>query len=144
MQERRHWMGVLARTRRSEIEALVQNLAPLPTDDVVRPAETGTIMVEGRAGGNGARFNLGEACVTRCVVRVAGRLGFAYALGRDRSKAHLSAKLDAMLQDPERNPELMRAIIVPLAERQAQARMEASRKAAATKVDFFTLIRGDE
>lgn len=144
MADRRQWMGVLARAQLGDVEALLAGLGPLPEDDVVRPAETGTIMLEGRAGGTGLRFNIGETTVTRCVVRAAGHLGFSYALGRDRAKARLSAKLDALLQSPEHHSAILRAVIMPLAQRQTEARTMASRKAAATKVDFFTLVRGDE
>jgi alpha-D-ribose 1-methylphosphonate 5-triphosphate synthase subunit PhnG len=100
-------------------------------------------MLEGRAGGAGRRFNLGEATMTRCVVRVNGILGFAYALGRDKAKAQLAARLDALLQDPAHRDVLMSTVIQPLATAQGQAKEMASRKAAATKVDFFTLVRGD-
>jgi alpha-D-ribose 1-methylphosphonate 5-triphosphate synthase subunit PhnG len=142
--ERQHWMGILARADRETLQARIEALGPLPDGEIVRPAETGTVMIEGRAGGSGGRFNLGEATVTRCVMRVDGRLGFAYALGRDRVKAELAAKLDALLQDPQRQDALIAAVIAPLAHAQEDQRQEASRKAATTKVDFFTLVRGDE
>jgi alpha-D-ribose 1-methylphosphonate 5-triphosphate synthase subunit PhnG len=141
---RKDWMRVLARAKTCDIAALLQKLPPLPDDELVRPAETGTVMVEGRAGGSGARFNLGEATVTRCVVRIGEHLGFSYALGRDREQARLAAKLDALLQDESRRQELLGAVVAPLAVAQEEARTLASRKAAATKVDFFTLVRGDE
>ncbi len=141
---RKDWMRVLARAKVSDIAPLLQKLPPLPADALVRPAETGTVMVEGRAGGSGERFNLGEATVTRCVVRIGEHLGFSYALGRDREHARLAAKLDALLQDESRREELLGAVVAPLADAQEEARTQASRKAAATKVDFFTLVRGDE
>lgn len=133
-------MAVLARASRSEIEAVLG--ADLPAHDLLKAPETGTVMVEGRAGGAGRRFNLGEATVTRCVVRLAdGAMGFAYALGRDGRKARLAAILDARLQqEAEAGP--LRQHVSALAARQAAARDLASRKAAATKVDFFTLVRG--
>ncbi|KQU49976.1 hypothetical protein ASG72_18370 [Bosea sp. Leaf344] len=138
--ERQRWMAVLARASRSEIEAVLG--ADLPAHDLLKAPETGTVMVEGRAGGAGRRFNLGEATVTRCVVRLAdGAMGFAYALGRDGRKARLAAILDARLQqEAETGP--LRQHVSALAARQAAARDLASRKAAATKVDFFTLVRG--
>ena len=132
-------MATLARASRSEIETL---LGDPPDHDLLKAPETGTMMVEGRAGGAGRRFNLGEATVTRCVVRLSnGRMGFSYALGRDGRKARLAAILDARLQ---RNPqdEALRSGVASLAAKQAAARDLASRKAAATKVDFFTLVRG--
>ena len=140
---RQQWMAVLARATQGEIDALLQQAGPLPTHELLKAPETGTVMVEGRAGGAGRRFNLGEATVTRCVVRLEGRLGFAYALGRDTAKAHLAARLDALLQDPSRRAGLMAAVVEPLERGQAAGRELASRKAAATKVAFFTLARGD-
>jgi alpha-D-ribose 1-methylphosphonate 5-triphosphate synthase subunit PhnG len=140
---RQRWMGVLARASRAELENSMSGLADLPPDDVVRAAETGTVMLEGRAGGTGQRFNLGEAAVTRCTVRAGGFLGFSYCLGRDRVKAHLAARLDALLQDPARGAVLLATVIEPLARAQKQARHTASRKAAATRAEFFTLVRGD-
>jgi alpha-D-ribose 1-methylphosphonate 5-triphosphate synthase subunit PhnG len=138
-------MAVLARARREELEEIFERLGGLPRHAVLKPAETGTVMVEGRAGGNGRRFNLGEATLTRCVVRLdGGPMGFAYALGTDRRKALLAAVLDALLQDPARGPALARAVIGPLAERQRTAKDLALRKAAATKVEFFTVVRGHD
>lgn len=138
--ERQRWMAVLARASRAEVETLAG--ADLPAHEVLKAPETGTVMIEGRAGGAGRRFNLGEATVTRCVVRLEdGAMGFAYALGRDGRKARLSAILDACLQHEAGDGELKRGIAA-LAASQAAARDLASRKAAATKVDFFTLVRG--
>lgn len=137
---RQRWMAILARASRTEIAALLG--AELPRHDILKAPETGTVMVEGRAGGAGRRFNLGEATVTRCIVRLDdGAMGFSYALGRDARKARLAAILDARLQGEAPDSALHRAIH-DLADRQSAARDLASRKAAATKVDFFTLVRG--
>jgi alpha-D-ribose 1-methylphosphonate 5-triphosphate synthase subunit PhnG len=142
--ERQRWMAVLARASRAEIETRLASVAPLPSYEVMTPATIGTVMVEGRAGGTGSRFNLGEATLTKAVVRLSdGTMGFSYALGRDTIKALLSAVLDAALQDANRRSELMRTIVEPLAEAQRARRLQASRIAAATKVQFFTLQRGD-
>jgi len=96
-------------------------------------------MVRGRAGGDGAAFNLGEMTVTRCAVRLGDVVGHAYVAGRDKRQAELAALLDAALQDPARRPALMAKVIAPLAAHQ-QAKHEAeARKAAATRVDFFAM-----
>ena len=138
--QRQRWLAVLARASRAEIADLVG--AEIPRHDILKAPETGTVMVEGRAGGAGRRFNLGEATVTRCIVRLDdGAMGFSYALGRDARKARLAAILDARLQAEAPDSALHRAVH-DLAERQSAARDLASRKAAATKVDFFTLVRG--
>lgn len=137
---RQRWMATLARASRTEIETL---LGAPPQHELLKAPETGTVMLEGRAGGAGQRFNLGEATVTRCVVRLSnGRMGFSYALGRDGRKARLAALLDARLQDEAEDGALHRGIAA-LSQQQAAARELASRRAAATKVDFFTMVRGE-
>jgi len=142
--QRQWWMGVLARASRSEVEARLAALGPLPAYQCIKGPETGTVMLEGRAGGTGRRFNAGEATVTRAVVRLeAGAMGFAYALGTDHRKAEITAVLDALLQQPDRHQAVMTALVAPLAALQADRKDLAARKAAATKVDFFTLVRGD-
>lgn len=143
--ERQRWMAVLARASLVELEAVVARLGGVPPHTVLKPAETGTVMVEGRAGGTGRRFNLGEATMTRCVVRLDdGLMGFAYALGTDRRKALLSALLDALMQHPARGRAIADDEIAPLAALQKARKHLALRKAAATKVDFFTLVRGQD
>ena len=142
---RQAWMAVLARASTAELEAIVQHAGGLPKHDVLKPAETGTLMLEGRAGGGGRRFNAGEATITRCVVRLpTGILGYAYVLGTNRRKALLAALIDGLLQATETGASLERTAIAPLAAAQHRARETASRKAAATKVDFFTLVRGSD
>lgn len=142
VEARRRHMAVLARAPRGDIEALVSAIAT-PSFTTLKPPETGTVMVEGRAGGAGSRFNLGEATVTRCVIRLnSGTMGFSYALGRDKEKARLAALAEAVLQEePAEGP--LHVGIAVLAARQADARDLASRKAAATKVEFFTMVRGE-
>lgn len=137
-------MGVLARADTGELQALVRKIVPLPEGEIVRAAQTGTVLAEGRAGGTGERFNIGDVTVTRCIVRIGDRLGFSYALGRDKAKAALAARLDALLQDEAWRNRLIDNIVRPLEQAQAERRLLAARKAAATKVDFFTLIRGEE
>ena len=141
--DRQIWMAVLARAEAKVLSAFFDANGGLPVFQIMKPAETGTVMLEGRAGGSGRRFNAGEATMTRCVVRLGEQLGFSYALGRDKHKAMLAAVLDAALQDTAQHDQIMRELITPLLEQQRDAKFEASRKAAATKVEFFTLVRGD-
>jgi alpha-D-ribose 1-methylphosphonate 5-triphosphate synthase subunit PhnG len=107
------------------------------------------VMVRGRAGGDGMAFALGEMTVTRCVVKLHGGrldgsevLGFAYVAGRDRRHAEIAARADALLQT-DRRETVEAALIAPLRAAQAEARSGARRKAAATRVDFFTMVRGE-
>jgi len=80
---RQHWMGILARASGNEVAALLACIEPQPSYELIKRPETGTLMLEGRAGGAGQRFNMGEATMTRCVIRLSdGTMGFSYALGR--------------------------------------------------------------
>ncbi len=134
---RQRWMAILARASAAEMAELA---GPLPTYARVRGPEVGLVMVRGRAGGAGNPFNLGEATVARCTVRIAaGQVGHAYCLGRDLRQAELAAVLDAALQDPEGGPALASRVIAPLADAQAARRAQLARRAAATQVQFFTL-----
>lgn len=110
----------------------------------LRAPEVGGVMVQGRAGGTGAPFNLGEMTVTRCaLVLEGGAVGHAYVQGRDKRQAEQAALVDALMQGPEAG-HLRAAVLEPLlAEVQARAGLRAA-KAAATKVEFFTLVRGDD
>jgi alpha-D-ribose 1-methylphosphonate 5-triphosphate synthase subunit PhnG len=129
-------MAILARASADSIAAL---LPALPPHEHLRAAETGLVMVRGRAGGDGATFNLGEMTVTRCTVRLGDAVGHAYVAGRDKRQAELAALVDAALQDPGRHDALMRDVIAPLAAHQHAAREAQARKAAATRVEFFTM-----
>lgn len=134
---------MLARANRAELEAYIAALRPLPVHETVRPAEAGMVMLRARVGGTGDAFNLGEASLVRCAIRVGRALGVGYALGRDKRKAELIALLDALLQDEEHTAKLMQDVVEPLARRQQAERDAQSSAAATSKVDFFTMVRGE-
>ncbi len=142
---RRAAMATLADARASEIAC---GLAALGNDiDHVelRPVETGLVMLQGRMGGDGATFNLGEATVTRATVRIpSGEVGFSYVLGRDRRKARLAALCDALWQNPSSREPLERYVLAPIRARQESVRARQRELTAATRVDFFTLVRGED
>ncbi len=146
--DRQAWMAVLARASVAELSAAFASFGGVPSHQIVKPPEPGAVMIEGRAGGSGRRFNIGEATATKCVVQVGERMGFCVTLGRDKEKARLAAIVDALLQDAMwRNiahaESLFDQFITPLAQSQAERRALASRKAAGTKVEFFTMVRGE-
>ena len=108
----------------------------------LRPPEAGAVMVRGRAGGTGAPFNLGEMTVTRCSLRLeGGQVGHAYVAGRSREKARIAALCDALMQDQGRAAAVRDAVLAPLARAAAETRETLAAKAAATRVEFFTLAR---
>lgn len=141
---RQRWMSVLSKASFRDFDALWNNLPAKPAWTVVRPPEIGMVMTRGRAGGTGARFNLGEVTVTRCAVQLDyGAIGFGYVMGRNKEHAELAAVVDAMMQTPSRRDALERALIAPLSMRHDELTAQRSRKAASTKVEFFTMVRGD-
>ncbi|MHC0052599.1 phosphonate C-P lyase system protein PhnG [Actibacterium sp. D379-3] len=146
---RQDWMSLLAQTPAPALArhwaALGAELGPEPAFRWLRAPEVGGVMVRGRAGGTGAPFNLGEMTVTRCAVTLeqGGAVGHAYVQGRDREKARQAALLDAMMQTGAADTVRAR-VLVPLAAEREQAAAARAAKAAATKVDFFTMVRGED
>ena len=141
---RRAAMAVLAEGTTAEIARLMAGIGPLPTHREIRKAESGLVMLRGRIGGDGAPFNVGEATVSRSAVQLAtGEIGFGYVLGRDAAKAQLIAYCDALMQRDECRDIVERVVLAPIRSRIDAAREVRAEQAAATKVDFFTLVRGE-
>lgn len=140
--ERRRWMSILAKAQPAELANAWEALPERPGFSPLRAPENGLVLVRGRMGGSGDAFNMGEMTVTRAVVRLGGgETGVAYVAGRDRQHAELAAAVDAMMQSDALRPLAEREIVDPLARAQEARRLTSARKAAATKVDFFTMVR---
>jgi len=140
---RRQWLSVLARAPRDALERHAEALGKL-FFDCLRDPETGLAMVRARVGNHGDRFNLGEATLTRCVVRHRGAngavtAGVGYVLGRDAERAGWVARIDALLQQPDHHDALMRDVIAPLAAAVGEARSAQQARTASSRVQFFTL-----
>lgn len=143
--DRKSWLGLLARTEAGELASLWEGHGPSTETKTLRSPEIGSVMVRGRMGATGQPFNLGEMTVTRCSVELTGKgiVGHGYVQGRNRDHARIAATIDALMQT-EAAPNLRTAILDPLARKEADARRTRAEKAAATKVDFFTLVRGED
>jgi alpha-D-ribose 1-methylphosphonate 5-triphosphate synthase subunit PhnG len=140
---RQRWIGVLARAVGDELSRHESALRDAEYQ-LIRAPEIGMTLVRGRMGGTGAPFNVGEMSVTRCVVRLAdGRTGYSYLAGRDKPRAELAALADAHLQGPQQQHWLAQ-LIEPLAQAQARRRAGKDAETAASKVEFFTLVRGED
>lgn len=138
---RKGWISTLAKSAPAELQRLI---AELPAHDLLRAAEVGAVMVRGRLGGTGAPFNLGEMTVTRCSVRLAnGTVGHAWVQGRDKDHARRAAVVDALMQTDAAS-DIAQQVIAPLANVQRQKRAARADRAAGTKVDFFTMVRGED
>jgi alpha-D-ribose 1-methylphosphonate 5-triphosphate synthase subunit PhnG len=144
VEARRRWMSTLARASRAELEMAWSAVRPAPAYHVLRGPEVGLVMVRGRAGGSGRPFNLGEMTVTRCSVVLDGVVGHAWVAGRDERRAEIAAALDALWQHPRRDAGLAWATVDRLAGAQAARRRGAAARAGTTRVDFFTLVRGED
>lgn len=133
-------MAVLARASANALASAIITVSPRPAYRCLRGPEIGLTMLRGRAGGDGAAFNLGEATITRCSVALeGGTVGHSWRLGRDRQAAEHAALLDALLQSHPQREALHAAIIAPLAARQRADSEATARKAAATEVRFATM-----
>jgi alpha-D-ribose 1-methylphosphonate 5-triphosphate synthase subunit PhnG len=136
-------MAVLAHSATADIAACLVSIA-LPAHEELRQPENGLVMVRGRVGGDGAPFNLGEATVSRAAVRLSsGEVGFGYTLGRDREKAKLIALCDAMVQSAEFAGAIEARVVAPLRMAMIERRSRKAAETAATRVDFYTLVRGE-
>lgn len=141
--ERRAWMSLLAKAPGAELSRLWQARGAEPSFTWLRAPEVGAVMVRGRAGATGAPFNLGEMSVTRCSLRLEdGAVGHAYVQGRDKDKARIAALVDALMQGPEAAA-LRQAVLEPLERGLAEVATARAAKAAATRVEFFTMVRGE-
>ena len=142
-QDRQAWMGLLAKAPKGRIADL---LGDRKTKDFewLRKPEVGSVMIRGRMGGTGSAFNMGEMTVTRCALKLnTGVVGHGYVQGRSKADSEAAALVDALMQTDQ--AEAIRAnVLTPLETAQREARELRTRKAAATKVDFFTMARGED
>lgn len=142
---RKAWMGLLARTEPARLARLWAELDVESDNAVLRAPDIGTVMVRGRTGAVGAPFNLGEMSVTRCTVKLSacGTVGHAYVQGRDRDHARIAALVDALMQTDAAG-RVRAGLLDPLERAEASARQARAEKAAATRVEFLTLVRGED
>lgn len=144
MTSRKAWMSLLAKAPMGRVAALLDAAMTRPAFTWLRAPEIGSTMVRARAGATGAPFNLGEMTVTRCALTLAtGEVGHAYIQGRHKADAEAAALVDALLQTGSAGM-LRTAILDPLEREMTEAKAARAAKAAATKVDFFTMVRGED
>ena len=133
----------------SDLATLAERYAALepsaPAATPIRGPEIGMVMLRGRAGGGGAIFNLGEATVTRATVKLAtGEVGHAIILGRYPQKANIVAHLDALSQLPDWVQVIETNFVTPALAEQDATRTRQAEETEATRVDFFTMVRGED
>jgi len=142
---RRAALAVLARAGGEELRSAWESLPEKPGFATIRPPETGLVMARGRIGGGGAPFNIGEVTVTRAAVRMeTGEVGFGHVLGRDPERATLVARFDALWQSPRYRHTVEAGLIASVRRRATEADALTRRQTAATRVNFFTMVRGED
>lgn len=142
-QERQAWMGLLAKAPEGRVAELLGARDGFGFEWLRKP-EVGSVMIRGRMGGSGSAFNMGEMTVTRCALKLEGGVvGHGYVQGRNKTDSEAAALVDALMQTDQ--ADAVRAkVLQPLEVAQTEIRAARARKAAATKVDFFTLARGED
>ena len=141
--DRKAWLGLLARAPEGRTAGLLAQAGLSEDVTFLRQPEIGSVMVRGRAGGTGTAFNLGEVTVTRCSLRLAcGTVGHGHVQGRRRADAEAAALVDALLQTG-RADKVRAAVLEPLRSEEERRCGQRASKAAATKVEFFTMVRGE-
>ncbi|MEX0340621.1 MAG: phosphonate C-P lyase system protein PhnG [Arenibacterium sp.] len=141
---RKEWMSLLAKAPQGRVASLLDAAMPRPDISWLRPPECGSVMVRGRAGGTGAPFNLGEITVTRCALSLpCGTVGHAYIKGRSKPCAEAAAIVDALMQTDAAGV-VRDTVLSPLEIEQTTSKASRVAKAAATKVEFFTMVRGGD
>jgi alpha-D-ribose 1-methylphosphonate 5-triphosphate synthase subunit PhnG len=146
------WLRILALAQPDALDAAYAQLSrqdALPAHRLLRKPEAGMAMVRARAGGTGAQFNLGEISVTRCAVVLEGdagavTAGVAYVQGRGTRHAEQAAVLDALLQRADWHQRVQDTVLAPLARAHAARAASRAGVAAQTRVEFFTMVRGED
>lgn len=139
--QRAEAMRLFALAPWASLDEKTRDLADI-SHTMMRGPEIGLVMLRGRMGATGNAFNVGETTVTRCTVKLAsGHEGHAYVQGRNGEHAKRAALCDALFQE---QPERLRPLLAALDAEILTERLITSSKAAATKVDFFTMVRGDD
>ncbi len=143
-EDRKSWMGLLARAPEGRVAELLAEAGLGQDITWLRQPEIGSVMVRGRAGGTGGPFNLGEMTVTRCALRLeSGAVGHGLVQGRRKTCAEAAGLVDALMQTDQAG-RVDATILAPLRAEEAARKTARADKAAATKVEFFTMVRGED
>jgi alpha-D-ribose 1-methylphosphonate 5-triphosphate synthase subunit PhnG len=142
---RQRLLSVLAKAPAKELLSCWKQTGLDPSVELLRGPESGLVALQGRAGGTGQPFHVGEVSATRVTVRIgSGQVGHAMISGRDARKAQLVAVIDALAQDPAQAEMIERVIVAPLERMASEADAKLRQETAATRVNFFTMVRGED
>ncbi len=138
-------MAALAFAGTDFLERTLAELSPAPTWRRLRGPEIGLALLRGRMGGSGDAFNFGETTIARAAVLTPdGTQGFGYVTGRDLRHAELAAVFDALLQNPAHRTDLFERIVPPVEMSRRASQSKRAGEVAPSRVEFFTMVRGDD
>lgn len=142
---RQRAMGVMAKSELKAISDCWQTLNITLDYDTIKPAQVGMAMVRAQAGTEGLVYNQGEMTVTRCVLQEKATqvMGVGYTQGRSKQKATLMAEVDLALQNASHQNDVIEKLVEPLEQAHQRAVAQQNKATDATKVDFFTMVRGE-
>lgn len=141
---RQHWMSVLARADWADIEHRWKSVGIDLPYTILREPEIGLAQIRGKMANKGDVFNVGDTTITRASVQFKNDVvGHCYTMGRNLDKALTCAVIDGVLQHDQHNQVVMDAVIAPLQQAFIEKRKHRKQEIETSKVDFFTLVRGD-
>jgi len=147
--KRQQLLSVLSVSELSAIQSYWQALSISPRYSLLKAPEVGMTMVRAKTGGTGQAFNMGEMTVTRTVIRLNDInaqndvIGFGYTAGRNTQKSELIAVIDACFQLSEYAASITKLLLQPLQQLRQQQKNQQTAQVSATKVNFFTMVRGE-
>lgn len=141
--DRKTWLTVIAHADKDELVRLWE-AANLPdTGTWLRAPEIGLLPIQARVGNSGDKFLFGDTTMTRAVIRLQGKTGYAFILGRNKTQAKCAAMIDALMQHSDYKQRIQTQILAPLAAATEQQHAAHQAKISDTTVDFFTMVRGE-
>lgn len=142
--QRQKNLSVLAKAPFSNMLEYWKGISVDATFNFLKKPEVGMAMVRAQAGGGGENFNMGEMTITRCVVRLdSAEIGYGIVVGRSKQKSELVALIDACWQKKSLKEIIEDKIIKPLYHIQVCKEKNISDNTESSKVNFFTMVRGE-
>jgi len=144
-QQRQRWISVLARADFADLQQHWHATGINSKFTPIRPAEIGLSQVQGRIGATGRKFNMGDVTISRAVIQLeSGEMGYSYVQGRNKQHAEVAAIIDGLMQTEQHNEQLEHQLIQPLAAIKSAQEQARNNAVSSSKVDFFTLVRGED
>jgi alpha-D-ribose 1-methylphosphonate 5-triphosphate synthase subunit PhnG len=142
LNSRQSWLRLFALASNQDLENMVRSTHIEERCKTLFGPQTGIVTVRARISGKGQKFNVGDACVTKAEVLFDNKVnGYATVMGGQARRALLVAMLDAAMAADIGEP--LASLVLQLAQQIEQRGMQRQQSAANTKVNFFTMVRGE-